>query len=316
MKKLTMIHAIENKYEHKFERQLKTYLQSLKFKNTSLLEEADIVFVQPTINDVTKTTVDFIKSSNARFVKTLEKDSQTNKNQNFTNNINSIVSIIDDLETEYICWTDTDIIFLRNEPGFFKDTDSIVVSILPLIPSKEISEYKNAGEIDTGSDMNLLYLKYFKDHLPEEYRVNNLDYYTNTWLVYGKRKSNFWIEWHDLTHLLIKVIQKNHPEQVDLGLESICEELACSILYQLQKYKLENVSEFFGNNRVSMNFTTDPGLDFKSDCSLLHYNMILVGTMPELIGDFKKDSLTILEKMLQLKLMTNKEYLSSIKQLT
>ena len=312
-KKLTLIHAIENKYDHKFERQSKLYLESFGLKNQILLSDIDILFVQPTDNDVLLDTIEFIESHNGSFIKTESNSTQTNENQNFTNNVNAINSVIGSLDTEYICWVDTDIVFLKPFPELLKDTDSIVFSVLPLPEVDTIKEYTSAREIDTATDMDLLYQKYFKDHLPTEYAVDKLEGYVNTWLTYGKRTSGFWEEWQSLTHLLIKILHQHHPDQITLGLESISEELAASILYRANKYTFENLSDFFGSNTTAMICTTDPGLDLTTKCSLLHYRGIMDITMPELQGNFKNDASMILTKMLDKKVITNIDYLSLLK---
>jgi hypothetical protein len=310
-KKLTLIHAIENKYDNKFERQSKVYLESLALKNPKLLEQADILFVQPTNNDIEQESIDFIQSYGAKFLKLIASTVQTNPNQNFTNNVNAINSVIDVIDTEYICWLDTDVLFLK--PFELADTDAIVFSILPLEPASEITPYTTARQIDTAKDMNLLYQQYFKDYIPAEYKINKLDSYVNTWLTYGKRSSKFWNEWKTLTHLLIQIVHTHHPQQVELGLESISEELAASILYAMNKYQFENLSNFVGSNRTAMTFTTDAGLDLTADCCLLHYIGIMTLTMPELKGNFKQDSAMILKKMWDKGTTTTKDYLALLK---
>lgn len=308
-KKLTLLHAIENKYNHKFERQLRTYLESFRLKNLELFNQVDILFVQPTDNNVTDETIDFIQSYGAKFIKIKIDSGQSNQSVNFTNNVNSVNAVIEHIDTEYICWLDTDIVFLKSCPNFFQETNSIVSSILPIPLVTKITPYTHAREIDTGTDMDLLYQEYFKDYLPAHYKIDKLDSYVNTWLTYGKRQSTFWKEWQDLTLMLINIIHLHNPDQVNLGLESICEELAVSILNYTDRYTFENVSSFFGNNCTAMIDSTDPGLDLKYNCCLLHYRGIMEETMPELDGNYKNDSVMILNKMLNKKSITNQDYL-------
>jgi hypothetical protein len=310
-KKLTLIHAIENKYDNKFERQAKLYLESFGLKNPKLFEQSDILFVQPTDNDIEQESIEFIKTRGARFLKIKVDAVQSNAHQNFTNNVNAINSVINLIDTEYICWLDTDVLFLK--PFELAETDSIVFSILPIPATTDISPYTNAKEIDTAKDMDLLYQRYFKEYMPVEYQVDELELYVNTWLTYGKRSSSFWKEWKDLTHLLIQLLHKHQPKQVELGLESISEELAASILYAMNKYQFENLSNFVGSNRTAMTFTTDAGLDLTADCCLLHYIGIMTLTMPELKGNFKQDSAMILKKMWDKGTTTNKDYLALLK---
>lgn len=313
-KKLTIIHAIENKCDNKFERQAKTYLESFRLKNFDLFQKVDIIFVQPTNNDISEKTIEFILSYNCKFIKLNKNVSQINENENFTNIVNAINLIIDSLETEYICWLDIDVIFFKNDLDFLKETDSIVTSLLPIIPSTNINKYNDATEIETLSDMDLLYQKYFLMYLPKEYQIKKLFFCANTWLTYGKRKNNFWKEWFNLTHLLIKIIHENNPEQINLGLESICEELAVSILYSTKKYKFENASNFFGPNKISMTRTTDKGLDLNLKCCLLHYTGIIEQNMKELSGNYKDDSFMIMNKLLSKKMISNNDYVALLKE--
>jgi len=314
MKQATILHAIENKYNNKFEREAKTYVGSLINNNPEFFDSVDVLMVQPTNLDIEQSCIDFLNQNNIRFEKIVGENKQINLNLNYTNNVDAINAAKHLVNTPYLCWLDLDVVFVRAAVDFLRPTDSIVVSIFPLSSdSTPDLTYETADDIDTMYGMNYFYRVFFKEYLPEKYSLNELEYFINTWLTYGPTNSGFWEEWRDLTYMLLDIVAENHKDQIDRGLESICEEMAASILYQVGDYNMISAKDFFSDYPVAMQFTTDPDFDLTENCVLYHYIDMFDLYANGLTGDYNKDINEIFTRTYNRKFITHSQYLALMK---
>jgi hypothetical protein len=243
----------------------------LKRTNSKLIDEIDIHFLQPTHNDISKDCVKNIVSYGATYTKIGDlSNKQKNTEVNYTNKCVTAEWFSENLKTEYMCWLDLDVLFLQNiDSDFFKSTDKIVLTLYDT-DSKYWKEF----------DPNGLY-SYYKDYLPEMYRVESVKKYVSSWFIYGKTKNKFWKEWKKLTYILLDIVHENYYDKFNSDglemkwLESNCEEMASMIMYTKNPELFIDIREFYGNNALSFieaNIDNDQTLRCSENTVIYHYN--------------------------------------------
>lgn len=248
MNKISLIHCLENKFNHKFERQSKLYLESFKNLNRELYENVSIHFMQPNKNDIKDETINYFKNNKVHFYK--EYLTEETEGINYFNKVWVCEWFSKNLKTEFMCFLDNDIIFLKNiKKELFKTIEKPVICVELL--NQNIEE---------------IYFKYYRNHLKKEYQLKNLNYHVNTWFIYAKRLDPIWKKWSDLTKDLQKV---NNKEQ-----EIICEELAMTILFCQNPNNFISMSNFFEKNQMSMINTGDNFFDLRENTEIFHYTDI------------------------------------------
>jgi hypothetical protein len=269
---VTFIHCIENKKNHTFETDAKFYLNSFKHTNLDLFNSVDIQFLQPTPNDITQETINYFANNNITFtcVPTLSTK-QINKAVNYTNVCVTCDYFSNTLTSDYMCWIDLDVVFLQKvNEEFFKPTDKIIITIYPIVNA--FSKEDNKFRIDWK------YQDFFKPYLPKKYQVENLEHYVHSWFAYGPRTHPFWSEWKNLTYIMLDIVHTKHKDLIhNTNFESLCEEIATSILYAKNPTQFEDIRTMFGNNTLSFR---EAGIDneesmlCKENTVLYHYNEI------------------------------------------
>jgi len=269
MKKVTLIHCIENKETHNFEEEAKLYINSFIQNSPKLFETVDINILQPTSNDISENSIDFFLNLDIKFTRIPDLSvKQINNETNYTNVCVTCDYFSKNLDNEYMCWTDLDVIF-TNEAGadFFKSTDKIVLTMY---------DVDNVfTKVDNKFKVNEYYNLYFKKHISKTFYIDNITTYTNTWFIYGTTSHKFWSEWKNLTYELLEITHNFHPENVTTDIESSCEEIAASLLCSKYPNWFIDIRDFFNINVLAftehgINNTLD--LQCSGDTVFYHYN--------------------------------------------
>jgi hypothetical protein len=270
------------------------------------------VFVQPTENNIETDSINYLKSNNIVFIKTpLLSNKQTNNSVNYTNKVATLAYLRDYLTSPYICWLDTDVVFLNKTSNLFADTSQIVVSAFTA--GSLTVELDIAHLFDIKESIAVLY-NCFKEYLNPIYQLDSLTHYVNSWFVYGLRDIDFWVEWKDLTYNLLDILQQNYPELVNKGFECFCEELALSILYNKDPSMFISVSKHFNSNVLSMIHTDTPEFMLTANSVLFHYTGVLDNECSAITGnDYKKDVYSILSSLLSRKKISNSTFIKLTK---
>ena len=264
MTDVAFIHCIEKKESHSFEQDALIMLESMKLTNEKIFNTHDIHIIQPSTYDIDDDTINYFNENNIIFIKKILNNPQKNTHTNYTNIpiIQNYYSNI--LKNKYMCWMDLDVMYLKDISDKFQETDKCVLSIMDL---------KRMPEHDAGFQVNDTYQKYFKKYISLKYNVEHLDCFVNTWFIYAKTENNFWKEYSVLTKHLLNIVHEYHMEVPEL--ESMCEEIAASILYQLNKDGFIDISVYFGTNVLAYQepvAKTLPEYWCTNDSIIYHYN--------------------------------------------
>ena len=237
------------------------FFQSLKSNSPKFNKEITKICFQPTERDIDKSLVVFLGKNGVNYCKKKLKNFQKYSEFRYFNVVNTLYYLSQRIEEEYILWMDYDVYFLR-EIGEIKNTDKIVVEINPI-------------ESKYGQIFNSIYEEFLKNYLPRKYKVESLEAYVNTWLMYGKTKNKFWKETYELSVLILKILQKRIPANKEKNqvlvaianenpllsfnidnenfrneyldyIECLCEELSASILYTINKDSFLPLETIFG----------------------------------------------------------------------
>jgi hypothetical protein len=152
-----------------------------------------------------------------KFIKDIQYNPQIDTTTNYTN-------------IPITCSYFADVFADLNEYMVFSDIDVLYFDVLNLPDT-------NKCGVTIFKDMFNLNEKYllFKDFLPNEYKIDSINEYINTWFIYAHVSHYFWKEYKKLTFILLNILHKNG---IDCK-EEVCEELASSILYNM------NPNDFF-----------------------------------------------------------------------
>jgi hypothetical protein len=279
---VAIIHCIENKFNHKFERQARLYLESFKNTNPVLYDAVSIHFLQPTHNDILQDTIDYFHNNRVSFTKQLLGKLITSE-INYFNKVITSKYFSDQLTNEYMCWIDTDVVWLKSVHEFFKPTNTVVVCL----------------ETDL-SPITELYETYFKQFLTSEYQVE-LTHYVNTWFIYSKRENPMWREWESLSFRLLD-IANSHINTNNIDVELICEELALSIICTKNPTHFTNIVDFFADSStLAMTETGDARIDISTNTVLFHYTGVIIDPTHEVIQgiNYKKETKHIMIQLLK-----------------
>lgn len=269
--RVAFVHCIENKHQRMFERQGWLFLETLKHTNIDLYNCCNHYFIQPTELDVSEQTLAYFAVENINFVKEPQlSKKQLNPMYNYTNICLTVDYFSKCLSEEYLCWSDTDIMWLQPLTSeLFKETTKPVITVTPM-PVKAEHSYplQEFDVFDTKYQMNEFYLSHIKDHLPEEFKVDNLTHYANTWFLYAPTKHRFWNDWKNLTFILLGILQSHHLTDMPYHIEGYCEELAASIMYSMNPSDFTKIDEFMDNIYV-----IDQDCDkFDDNTVIFHYS--------------------------------------------
>ncbi len=234
MNNLSIIHSIENKDGHNFEENAKFYIESAKEFDQDYFKNNNVNFLQMSDFNITKGLHQYLNDNNILFKKAPIKQKQIQEDTNYTIITDVCKYYSNKLNTEYMIWHDLDVYFLDKVDWNEHLSDTIKLNIIPLI------EYNPNDDEFNPNNFNILYEKYFKDYLHDDYKVDSLKYAVNTWMIIGKTSDPFWSEWNKLTYMLVDIIQMT-PDLVEAGYESIAEEIAASILYERNKNKYQGL---------------------------------------------------------------------------
>ena len=271
---VAFVHCIENKHERMYERQAWLFTETFKHTNSELYNACRHYFLQPTEHDIDQKTIDYFDNQKINFIQNSQlNQKQLNATVNYTNICVTTAYFSEQLNEEYLCWSDTDVLWLGKTKGeFFGHTDKPVINIFPVTksPTKNFS-LQEYDAFDTRFQLDEIYQEHFKPYLDPVYQVDQLTHYANTWFIYCKTKHPFWKEWKELTFLLIDIIHKNQNKYINHHIECYCEEIAASILYSLNPDNFTLLEDFFGEVFV-MAETGNPGFDnFSTQKVLYHY---------------------------------------------
>lgn len=248
MSDVSLIHCLENKLNNKFERESKLYIESFKNLNKELYDSLSICFMQPNKNDIEQETIEYFHKNKINFYK--EYLIEETEGINYFNKVLVCEWFSKNLKTEFMCFLDNDIFFLKKiKKNLFKPVDKPVVCV----------------ELDN-EELEKIYLEHYKPFLKKEYQLKKLKNRINTWFIYAKRKDLIWTKWSELTKELQNVNNKEH--EID------CEEMAMTILYCQNPNNFINMANFFEKNQLSIINTGDNSFDLRENTELFHYGGI------------------------------------------
>jgi hypothetical protein len=242
---MLICHCIEKNAS--LEQDLRRYLKSFKYTNAHLL--SNLYFLQPTNNDISDEMKKDLKG--LKFIKDVQYNPQQNTITNYTN-------------IPITCKYFADGFADKNEYMIFSDIDILYFDVLKL------PETDKCG-VTIFEDMFNLNEKYllFKDFLPDDYKIDNINGYINTWFIYAHVSHYFWKEYKKLTFILLNILHKN---DIDCE-EEICEELASSILYNMNPNDFFDISDVLNiafQENVAIGYKEYKKVDEKT--VVYHYN--------------------------------------------
>jgi hypothetical protein len=288
---VSLVHCIENKFDNKFERESKLYIESFKNLNAELYQNVSIHFMQPNNNDIEENTIEYFENNKINFYKIpLIKETQ---GINYFNKVLVCEWFSENLNSEFMCFLDNDIIFLKKiKKELFKNVEKPVICI----------EFFN-------EQIEKIYFEHYRPYLKKEYQLKNLNCHINTWFIYAKTKDKIWKKWSELTKELRNI---NNKEQ-----EMICEELAMTILYCKNPNEFLSLSDFFQENQLSIVNTGNDRLDLKNNTEIFHYSDIFdkddINYVSVQGKNYKSEIIKILQKASEKKFIDKKTFINLIK---
>lgn len=300
MKKLAFIHCIENKHQRMYERQSWLFTETFKQTNRDIYNNSNHYFLQPTAVDIAPQTINYFQQNDVNFNKVLDlEQKQVNSEINYTNMCIAAEYYSRTLDEEYMCWSDTDVLWLNktDSGNFFKETTTPVINSFPLrsMPRKSYAMHE-FGAFDIGCQLDQVYQNHLKEHLSDEFRVEELTHYVNTWFIYAPTKHKFWSEWKQLTFRLLDIVQAQSQVEIEYHIESFCEEIAASIMYCKAPEEFTLSEDFFGDIFVMRDTGNDKYDIFTENKVLYHYTGLL--NKPYEIIDDTANASTIVMKFL------------------
>ncbi len=288
---ISLVHCIENKFDNKFERESKLYIESFKNLNDELYKNVSIHFMQPNNNNIEESTIEYFENNKINFYKIpLIKETQ---GINYFNKVLVCEWFSENLKSEFMCFLDNDIIFLKKtKKELFKYVEKPVICI----------EFFN-------EQIEKIYFEHYRPHLKKEYQLKNLNCHVNTWFIYAKTKDEIWKKWSELTKELQNI---NNKEQ-----EIICEEMAMTILYCKNPNEFLSLSDFFEENQLSIVNTGNDRLDLKNNTEIFHYSDIFdeddINYVSVQGKNYKSEIIKILQKASEKKFIDKKTFINLIK---
>lgn len=268
---IDFIHCIENKKSYYYDTKVKLLLNSFVNLSPLLYKNSKVNFLQPTNNDISEETINLFKKLNCNFIKIPNlSNKQINSENNYTNVCVTCDYFSKKLKNDFMCWLDLDVVFLQEcNLNFFKNTDKIVFTIF--------DNDNDMSKKDKSFKLNVFYKELFRPYISQKFFVDHIEKYINTWFIYGPRNNSFWSEWKELTYELIDITHKFHQDQIykGEGLESICEEIAASILYSKNSNNFINTKDFFGENYLAfreVDVQNVEGMECDENTLIYHYN--------------------------------------------
>jgi len=242
-KDITTIQCVENKINHCFQENLVTYIESGLRINKNYFNDFYLCnIIQPSNYDINNKTKSLIDASGLKFNKVLMQDMQEDIKENYTIILKVIEYCRKNTSSKYILWHDLDVIVLDSFNDIDLHSNKIMINIMP-----------NENKQDYHEDFDYLYQN-FKEHLSDKYRVDNVSKRLNTWFVLGERKNKFWDNWLELTKELV-IINREYITKDNITIETLCEELAASILYEQSPNSFQelpnNISLYEYDNKLS-----------------------------------------------------------------
>jgi len=289
--KISLIHCIENKFDNKFERESMLYIESFKNLNSELYQNVSIHFMQPNNNDIEETTLEYFKNNKINFYKVpliLETEGI-----NYFNKVFVCEWFSKNLKSEFMCFLDNDIIFLKRiKKELFKYVEKPVICI----------EFFN-------EQIEKIYFEHYRPYLKKEYQLKNLNCHINTWFIYAKTKDKIWKKWSNLTKELKNI---NNKEQ-----EIICEELAMTILYCKNPNNFISLTDFFDKNQLSIVDTGNSFLELKNNTEIFHYSDIFdkddINYKTVQGKNYRAEIIKILQKASEKKFIDKKTFFDLVK---
>lgn len=271
---LAMIFNIENKMNHKFEKQARVCMETLRYTNPDLLANSDIYFVQPTANDIAQDTVDYFTANGWHYIRKPGLAAKTkNRERDFNNKVDSCNYTSKITDREYLAFIDTDIVWLRRDQEFFRPTDRTLVHAFPTLTHPDPNFYLVDRVFDMRYQVNHFYQKYFRPHIDPRYDIDHVTHYIQSWFLMSHSKSEFWDEWKWLTDHLLDIAQQHHADLIDLHLECYCEEVSLAIMYAKNPERYVTAYEYFGDVCVTIRNFPNPKEDMllSENTTLYHY---------------------------------------------
>lgn len=265
MNSLSIIHSIENKFENKFERQARLYLESFRHIDPHGFSNTNIYFHQPTDYDILETTQEYFYSLGVNFEKHLMVDTSVAR----SNKCYTATYLQPKISTSHLCFLDLDVVILNP----FKDLNKLCHNLFMVCCENLASNYT----------VNKTYDTLYRHYIDPKWRVPYIKRYVNTCLVMGPSSSRFWLEWPELTRHL-HMIRKQHDRFDDrYDYEILEDEIALAILYSLYTEQFGNIADFYPNF-IAVTNTNDSRYDLKPNTCIFHYEGILHSNNIELQG--------------------------------
>jgi len=247
--KITLVNCIEDKeYLEKCSiSMVKSINQNSQNSQNSQLKEHFII--QPNNNNISEETKNILKD---KYKKINLYNPQIDTTINYTNVPVVLDYIIDNISSDYMMYTDLDVIFLKDIN--LNETDKCILTIL------------NPNELHTndGETFNELYIKYYKDKLI--YNIDSLSKSINTWFVFAHKDHFFWKEYKRVTFELLEIAVKYNLD------ESFCEEIAASIINELNKDQFEDISDFTDIGFLEVDLPINNKYKCTNKSIIYHYN--------------------------------------------